>query len=49
MEHFDNNVVLQTVTKEQSSYALVQKQLNEANKKIAELESELNWSSRSYE
>lgn len=49
MEHFDNNVVSQSVTKEQISYALMEKQLIEANKKIADLESELEWSVRSYE
>lgn len=49
MEYLDNNVVLQAATKEQVSYALMEKQLIEANKKIADLESELEWSVRSYE
>ena len=49
MEHFDNNVVVQSVKNEQISYALMEKQLVEANKKISDLESELEWSIRSYE
>jgi len=49
MEHFDNSVLSQSATKEQMNYVLVTQQLNEANKKIAELESEIEWSIRSYE
>jgi|GEM_PF-1866311 len=49
MENFDNNVVVQSVTKAQMNYTVMEKQLLEAKKKIAELELELEWSNRSYE
>lgn len=49
MEQFNNNVVSQSVNNEQMNYAAIEQQLIEANKKIQELESELEWSSRAYE
>lgn len=49
MEQFNNSVVSQSATQEQMYYAAIEKQLVEANKKIQELESELEWSSRAYE
>ncbi|MDO7084272.1 hypothetical protein WNY51_10155 [Pseudocolwellia sp. AS88] len=49
MEQFNNNVVSQSVTKDQMNYSMIEEQLLEANKKIEELESALEWSSRAYE
>ncbi|WP_441003023.1 hypothetical protein [Pseudocolwellia agarivorans] len=49
MEQFNNNVVSQSVAQDQINYAMIEEQLLEANKKIEELESALEWSSRAYE
>ncbi|XPF92548.1 hypothetical protein ACM9HF_10905 [Colwellia sp. RE-S-Sl-9] len=49
MEQFNNSVAMQSVANEQINYALIEQQLLEANKKIEELEYELEWSTRSYE
>lgn len=49
MEQFNNSVVSQSANQEQINYAAIEKKLIEANKKIEELESALEWSSRAYE
>lgn len=44
-----NNTAAQSATQEKMHYEAIEKQLVDANKKIEELESQLAWSSRSYE
>jgi hypothetical protein len=49
MEHSDNNVLSQSVMKEQVNYSLIEKQLIDANKEIEDLQSKIQWLERSYE